>query len=397
MTSKHLAQGLLVLALTLVPTPALARSIDVAVAKAEVIDLPQGVTQVSITDDSIADVVLANRTCLLVNGKKPGSTTLIVWVKGKRLKYDVNVRSGSVDLSRLRVMLGKVLGETDSSGVKLDAVGERVVLMGRVPKPSQVDAAAKVAGGFAQNVVNLLASETPPQVGVDVQVVEMRRARGNETGIDWGSLRITPTGDAVFMGQLMTFAETAASSTMTFRQFDRLAAQLHLLVSEGHARVLAKPNLVTVSGGKASFLVGGQIPIPQIQQLGQVTVSWRDYGVKLDVEPLVREDGRIALKVKPEVSSLDYNNAVRVGGFTIPSLSTRQAETQVILRPGESLAIGGLIQETETQNVDKLPLLGDIPILGALFSSTQFQKDETELAILVTPRLAESEPAGGTP
>lgn len=348
--------------------------------KSTLLALPD-IRQVSIADPGIADVQVTPQKTLVINAKRPGSTTLRVWSQAGRFDYDLSV---AADVSALREVLDRTL---PSHGIRLETLGNRVILTGRVEKPSQVEMAGKLAQAFTRDVINLLSPDVAPQVQVDVNVIELRRGKGHELGVDWGALRVTGSGEALFQKDMMTFAERAAGSTFTFQQFDRLAAQLKLLVNEGSAKVLAKPRLVAVSGGKASFLVGGQIPVPQAQQLGQVTVTWRDYGVKLNVEPVVREDGRISLKVKPEVSSLDFANAIRLNGFTIPSISSRQAETEVMLRPGEGLAIGGLLQSSETSAVEKLPLLGDIPVLGALFRSTQFQRDETELTIFVTPRL----------
>ncbi len=369
------------LCLSLLGQPALAQPvIELEVSKSTSLMLP-GITQVSVTDPAIADVQVTRERDLLINGKRPGTTTLVVWTRNGSYSFDLRV---GLDLASLRTVLYRALG---TNSIKVDSLNNRVILSGTVPKASQVEMAGKVAEAYTKNVVNLLAVQALPQVQVDVQVVELRRGRGHELGVDWGSLRVLSNGDAIFSKGLHTFAQGPVGTPFTFGQFDRLAAQLQLLVTEGQAKILARPKLVAASGGKASFLVGGQIPIPEAQQLGQVTVSWRDYGIKLNVEPTVREDGRVALRVRPEVSALDFNNAIRLNGFTIPSISSRQAETEVILRPGEGLAIGGLMQTTETRSVEKFPLLGDIPILGELFKSRQFQTEETELAIFVSPQL----------
>jgi len=366
------------------------KDVDVRVAKSTVIDIREGIVRVSVAEPSIADVVIPNKYNLLINGKKPGSTSLFVWTPKRRYQYDLTVKGDQVegvDVRALQIALRRASKDGELDNVTTEVVGNRVILSGRVKRPSSVELAGKVAAAFAENVVNLVVANAPPQVQVDVQVVEVRKDGGHDLGVNWGSLRVTPTGDAVFLKDLMTFSETAPNNPVTFRQYDRLAAQLKLLVNNGLAKVLAKPKLVAASGGRASFLVGGQIPIPMMQQLGMVTITWRDYGVRLAIEPRVLDNGRIDLKVMPEVSALDYNNAVKIGGFLIPSLTSRNAETQVNLAPGEGLAIGGLMSTSETENVDKFPILGDIPILGSLFKSTQFQKNETELTILVTPSL----------
>ncbi len=380
------------LTIALIALPAHGKSLNVTVAKSTVLDLPERIVKVSVADPAIADVAVPTKQSLLINGKRSGMTSLIVWTAKSRFQYDLIVsgdppqsRQG-VDVSLIKTALQRTLRQA-SDGVHVELIGNRVLLSGHVPDPAMLEKAGKVASGFAENVINLVQVQNVAQVEVDVQVVEIRREQGHDLGTKWGSLRIAPNGEAIFMKDLMTFAEAAPGQTVTFRQFDRLAAQLQLMVREGHAKVLAKPKLVAANGGKASFLVGGEIPIPISQQLGQVTVTWKDYGVKLNVAPTARNDGRIALKVAPEVSALDYTNAIKINGFLIPALTTRSAETDVLLAPGEGLAIGGLIHNTEVQNLEKLPLLGDIPILGNLFKSTQFQKQETELTILVSPRL----------
>ncbi len=392
MNSKTLLIASLAFALFVMAVPAHAKSVDVQVAKSTILDMPQRIVKVSVADPSIADVAVPSKQSLIINGKRPGMTSLIVWTANSRHHYDLivkNVSSASrdaTDLSLVKTAFQRVFGQ-EADDLKIDLAGSRMILSGHVSEASMSERAGKLAAGFAENVINLVQIQNTAQVEVDVQIVEMRRDQGHDLGVKWGSLRVDASGDALFMKDLMTFAEGSVANTVSFSQFDRLAAQLQLLVREGHAKILAKPKLVSASGGKASFLVGGQIPIPVSQQLGQVTIIWKDYGVKLSVAPTVRSDGRIALKVSPEVSALDYSNSIKINGFLIPALTTREAETEVILAPGEGLAIGGLIHNSEAQNMEKLPVLGDIPILGNLFKSTQFQKQETELTILVSPRL----------
>lgn len=367
--------------------PAFAQQrVDVQVAKSCVLKLGD-IRKISVADPAIADIAVLSRRDLLVNGKSPGATTVIVWTKDQRLTYDVVVKP---DVDQLRTALRKALGVKDANDIGIEVVGKRVILTGKAENSSQIELATKISQGFYENVVNLIAEENAQQIEVDVQVVEMSKKNGHDNGVNWGSLRITPSGEAVYLPNLLTFAGNAAGSALSFAQFDRLAAQLKLLENQGVAKILANPKLVTVNGGKATFLAGGQIPVPEAQQLGQITIAWRDYGVKLAIEPRIKPNGRIDLKLKPEVSALDYTNALRINGFLVPSLTTRQAETEVLLAPGQGLAIGGLLQNTESKSIEKLPVLGNIPVLGALFRSESFQKDETELTILVIPRLVSS-------
>lgn len=367
-------------------------TVDLLVSKARVLDVPQKVVRVSVTDPGIADVTVFSKTGILVTGKKQGSTSVIVWTQSGRLDYDVIVH---VDTSAIERTIRQAVHSDD---LHATFANERLVLTGKVNHATLVSLAGKIAEGFGLGpVVNLVQATLPPQIQVDVQVVELVKTRGQDTGASWGSLRQKPSGEVVFLKDMMTFAETAgppygARNLLSFGQFDRLAAELRLLVSEGRARVLAEPKLVVVSGASASVLVGGEFPVPTAQQLGTVTVTWRDYGVKLHIFPQIIPDGRVSLRVRPEVSALDYTNAIKVGGFTLPSLRSRTAETLVVLGPGEGLGIGGLTQMVETQAIEKIPLLGDIPVLGALFSTTRVNREDTELAILVSPRVVSPAP-----
>jgi pilus assembly protein CpaC len=224
-------------------------------------------------------------------------------------------------------------------------------------------------------------------------VVEINKSDSSQLGVKWGGLRLTPTGDAIFSANHMTFAEPSPGQIQGFMPFDRLAADLELLVKNGKAKILSNPSLTAASGGKASFLVGGEVPIPMAQAQGQVTVDWKEYGVKLDIAPTVMDNGKISLKLSPEVSTLDYNNGVRINNFSIPALSSRKTDTQIVLQDGQSLLIGGLLQNQDVKHIEKLPLLGDIPVLGELFKSSGFQTDQTELTIMVTPRLVKPKEA----
>jgi pilus assembly protein CpaC len=361
-------------------------SLIVAAGRSQAVSLAHDITKVSITDPRIADVAVLSRREVLVNGKAPGTTSFIVWTSGGRRPFDVLVR---VDAALLKQTISFATG---AKAISVEHVNDSVILSGRVAKTSQVDMAARIASGFAPKVINLLTADAIQQVQVDVHVLETSRTGGHDFGVKFGSAHTTPTGERVFDSDIMMVGETGGppfggQNLLTFGQLDRIAARLKFLVQEGKAHVLADPKLVAMSGGKATFLVGGEVPVPEAQQYGNVTVTWREYGVRLAVEPKVLEDGRIELNVAPEVSTLDFTNGVRVGQFLIPALSSRKASTQVTLKPGDGLIIGGLIQNTQTENVEKFPLLGEIPVLGELFKSRRFARNETELQILVTPKL----------
>ncbi len=399
MKCLHLLVAATVLLSTSLPAWALSdEQLPVSVGKSQVVTVGSDVTKVSITDPTIADVAVLSKKDVLINGKKPGTTNLIVWTKQKRITYDVVVR---VDAGLLKATIQRATGAKD---LQVEVVNDSVLLYGKVDRTSQSQMAEKLAGGFATRVINLLAADAVQQVQVDVEVIEMNKGGASELGIKWGQMLRTANGEDFFEADHLSTIQSdprnprnnqpgsalVSGGGTAFGMYERIAARLNLMVQNGQARVLAKPNLVAVSGGKAEFLAGGEIPLPIAQQQNQVTFDWKPYGIKLLIEPTVLEDGRISMKVAPEVSQLDYSNAVRIANFIVPAVSTRRAETQLVLNQGQGLAIGGLIQSNETKSVESVPLLGQIPILGELFKSTKFQRNETELTILVTPRLVAS-------
>lgn len=383
-----LAKWLTASAALLVAFPAWADQVlPVTVGRSAVVTVGGNISKVSVADPQTADVVVLSKTEVLINAKKPGATTLIVWTPSGRRSYDISVK---VDTETLKAALDKQIGPNQ---ITVQLVNENVILTGRVEGPRQVEMAEKLASGFATKVINLLQTADVPQVKVDVQVVEINKNDSSQLGVKWGGLRLTPTGDAMFSANHMTFAEPSPGQLHGFMPFDRLAADIELLVKNGKAKILSNPSLVAASGGSASFLVGGEVPIPMAQSQGQVTVDWKEYGVKLDINPTVLESGKIALKLRPEVSTLDYSNGVRINNFSIPALSSRKTETQIMLQDGQSLFIGGLLQNQDVKSVEKLPLLGDIPVLGELFKSQGFQSNQTELTVMVTPHLVKPKEA----
>ncbi len=193
----------------------------------------------------------------------------------------------------------------------------------------------------------------------------------------------------IFKPGQMDLGEATVGNLSTFGQLNFLAARIEALQRRGEAKLLARPSLVTIDGGTAKFLAGGEIPIPIQQALGTISVVWKEFGVRLEVQPSILVDGRISMSVKPEVSSLDFTGGIKMASFNVPSIRTRRVETQVMLSPGETLMLGGLLNDQKSRNRDQLPFLGDIPVLGELFQSRNWQDDETELAILVTPRLVQ--------
>jgi pilus assembly protein CpaC len=288
--------------------------------------------------------------------------------------------------------------------VAVRSVGGRLLLEGDVDSQNDLERVERIASLFSQDVVNLVAVRNPYQVLLQVQVVEINRGALKNLGITWGSV----IDGALSAGSFM-FGEWTSplglglggrgpeevwqarlpigSIVEELWRLSPIRAVLDTLVSEDLAQVLAAPSLLTLSGEEADFLVGGEIPVYMGQMDGRAVFEWRPYGVKLKMLPSVDTKGRIVLDIEPEVSSLDWSNALDTGIATIPALRMRKASTHLIVEDDVTIAVGGLIQNTEAKIVKKLPILGDIPIIGGLFKSERFEKGESELVILITPKV----------
>lgn len=351
--------------------------------------------RVAISNPKVASVRVINNKQIMVQGLAPGATTLMVWTKGGGARsFDVNV---SLDASQVERQVRQITG---NDGFKVAFNGQSWLLSGAAATMSQRDAAEKIVQAYGQPVVNLI--QMPPrreQIAIDVHVVELSKSAmlnfgytvgGGETESIQGGVR-----KYIFKPGEFMFGEMAAGGfPNNLGGLDFLAAKLEALQRRGEARLLARPTLVTIDGGTAKFLAGGEIPIPVQQALGMTTIMWKEFGVKLEIQPTLARGGAITLAVKPEVSSLDYSNGLKQANFTVPSIRTRRAETTVALAPTETLMLGGLMSNEENRAWDGLPLLADIPILGELFRSRRWMDNQTELAIMVTPRLvAAGEPA----
>ena len=243
-----------------------------------------------------------------------------------------------------------------------------------------------MAAAYGEKVVNLLEIVQPIQVKIEARIIEIDKDKTDKLGLSWG----TPT-----IGNF-TFGQSSANhlNPRSFGQlgtFNPVNGQLDALIKNGAGRILSKPNMVTISGEKASILVGGEIPLPVAYDNNKITYEYKEYGIKLNVEPVVNSEGLINIKVIAEVSSLDWSSAYKFvgGGFSIPAVKKNKAETLVALASGQTMAIGGLLTSTQSTDFNKVPLLGDLPVIGALFTSKSFTKSETELIILLTPTIVD--------
>jgi pilus assembly protein CpaC len=315
----------------------------------------------------------------------------MIWTKqGQARSFDVTVGLDAATVQRqLRLLTG-------NSRLNVVHNGSAFLLSGEAEAIAQREQAEKIVASYGSPVVNLIQMpQRRDQIQIDVHVVELSKNGALNFGYTVGGGEVTELQNGIrkyiFKAGQMAFGEATTGNIASFGQIDFLAARLDLLQKRGEAKLLAQPHLVTTDGGTAKFLAGGEIPIPIQQALGQTTITWKEFGVRLEIQPTIGPGGRITLAVRPEVSSLDFTSGVKLNSFAIPALKTRRAETTVMLNPQETLMLGGLLNNEQNRNWDQIPFLGDIPILGELFKDRAFLNNQTELAILVTPRLVTPE------
>ena len=344
-----------------------------------------GLQRAAIANPDVADVVVVSSSELILVGKQTGSTTLIVWSGAGRQNYLVEVSAADPAIAN---EIKRILGYPD---IRVAKVNKTVILEGTVNDQYQRARAEKIAGAYGEKVVNLLEIAKPIQIRIEAKIVEINRTKTQELGLKYYSGSTTTAPGIFYAGQ----SQINPKSPNTFGNLGTFApvnAQLNLLIQNGYAKLLSQPNLVTLSGDKANILVGGQIPVPVSNQNGQISIEWKDYGIKLDILPEASLNGIITSKVKAEVSSMEWNslNKIELGSnMKIPPIRMRKAESSIALASGQTMAIGGLIANDITRDVTKIPLLGDLPVIGQLFRSTSFVKGETELLILVTPTIVD--------
>ncbi len=387
------------------------RELRVAVSSAQLVEFPRPARSVFIADPTIADVQVPAPESVIVFGRKPGQTTLIAIGEDNKplAKIQVIVSYEFSDLRRL------IQQEVPNADVKVAATPNGMILSGVVPNDDtaqKVRAAAQRYASDKDNVINQLQVAGPSQVNLRVRVAEVSRSVTKQLGFNWetlstigsfsfglstGRVFLTPPGA---VAGLTTITRATGLSGVTsgvspgglFGSFNpkNVNTLIDALAEEGVVTVLAQPNLTAESGQVASFLAGGEFPVPapQASTTGgtpTITVEFKPFGVRLDFVPTVLSNDRISIKVRPEVSELTTNGAIEVSGITIPALNVRRAETTIRLGSGESFAIAGLIRNSNATDINKYPGLGDLPVIGPLFRSSRFQHNETELVIIVTP------------
>jgi pilus assembly protein CpaC len=378
--------------------------IDLLVGRSTVLNVGAQIARVSLTVPDIADAMVTSPSQLLIHGKQPGTISLFVWDKAGTIKtYEVKVRR---DLTALSMHMKQLFpGET----IEVRGSGKDVVVSGTVSSKYVMEKAGDVAAGYVEkkeNVVNLLRQQegvASNQVMLKVRFAEVSRSALQELGVnlvangfknDWFGRTSTqqfsaPDFDSDRAGGLV-FSDFL--NIFVFNAKEGLGGVVRALQNKGLFQSLAEPNLIASNGKEASFLAGGEYPYPVVQggtggTGNAVTIMFKEFGVRLTFTPTVIGNDLVHLKVKPEVSALDFANGVVVSGFRVPALSTRRTETEVELQNGQTFAIAGLMNNTLTNSMSKIPGIGDIPILGLLFRSKAHQKNQTELVVMITPTI----------
>jgi pilus assembly protein CpaC len=379
-----------------------ARELSVIAGKSVILDSPVNILRVSVANGDLAEALAVSPREVVVNGKTPGETSLIVWQQGgNRLIFDLTVLPNTTRLQNVRKELEQ---ELKSQDVSLTMDGEDVFLRGTVENLVAAERAVRIAGtlGKPVNLLNVTVPPTEAQILLKVRFANVDRGATTELGaniLSTGALNTTArltTGQ--FSPPTVQSGGTGGSSTLTdalnvflFRPDLNLLATIRALHNKRLLEILAEPNVLTIDGKPASFLAGGEFPYPTLQGggggLGAVTIQFREFGVRIGFLPKITPRGTIRLQVTPEVSSLDYANGLVFQGFTIPGLSTRRVQTEIELQDRQSFVIGGLLDNRVTENLTKIPGLGDIPFFGKLFQSKSLLRSNAELLVLVTVEL----------
>lgn len=361
-----------------------ARGLSVGTGRSVVIELGEDVRDILVSDPSVADAVVRTSRRVFVLGVKSGQANLFLFGAGGRqiASFDITVSQDTSDLSRLMDRL------IPGSSIQAENINGTIVLSGSARTPLDAKRAADLAGGFAGDngkVVNMISVAGKEQVFLKVTISEVERSLIKQLGIDFKNVSVgAGPYTATYNGSIVDNAIAALGFSKGNAQVN---AVLSALQQEGVVRTLAEPTITAISGENASFLVGGEFPIPTSKKDGELAVEFKPFGVGLDFTPIVMSSGRISLRVKTEVSELTTEGAVDIGSLTISALKVRRAESTVELPSGGSLVMAGLMRDNYSQNLNGLPGLMQLPILGSLFKSREFRRNQTELVVFVTPYL----------
>ena len=401
------------------------QTLHLLVGRSIVISSPTRIKRVSLADPNIAEAIVVSPTQVVVNGKTPGGVSLLLWDESDQSQaFEVSVDIDVLGLSQ------KIHEVFPSEPVQVETSRDVVMLSGRVSSAAVADKILEVVKSATPKVTSLMQIPVAPagqillqvrfaevdrtalsQLGINILSTGAGKTIGNITTGQFGGLsspKITDIfpvkGPQPFAGEIFTTEQTITDvlNIFLFNPNIHLGAVIKALQAKDLLQILAEPNVLTESGKEASFLAGGEFPFPILQSsagggFAGITIQFKEFGVRLNFTPTLTADGRIHLKVRPEVSSLDFSQALTLQGFVIPALSTRRVESEMDLSDGQSFAIAGLVDNRVTEQLSKIPGIGDIPVLGKLFRSRSLNKTRNELLIVVTPRVVQPVAADKAP
>ena len=388
------------------------KHVIVTVNKSRTVDVERSFARAIVGAVDFADVLPLSDRSIYIQGKRPGTTNVSLLNADGQLVGVLDVQI-VIDTSELQQ---KLRSSASSRGIQVSSVGGQIVLAGVALDAVSADRAVQIAKSLSggNEVVNAMQVAPSQQVMLEVRFLEANRSAGTALGVNWNGANASGTGAfstghgaaavnpnpggvpaVVAGGTLVGNGAGAAFGTLLAQVLSKNGTNVNVLVTaleqKGLVRTLAEPNLIALSGEKARFHAGGAYPVPVASvapgALPTVTIVYQEYGVKLEFTPTVLSRGVINLAIKPEVSQLDFANAVSIGGTTIPALTKRDLETSVELRDGQSFALAGLLSENNSRDISQIPWLGSVPVLGVLFSSKAYQQNETDLVVIVTPHL----------
>jgi pilus assembly protein CpaC len=388
------------------------QTLHLLVGRSLVITSPTRIKRVAVADPGVAEALVVSPTQVLVNGKAPGGVSLLVWDEADQSQaFEVSV---DIDILGLTQKIHEVF---PSEPVRIETSKDVVILSGNISSAIVADKILEVVKNAAPKVTSLM--QVPPpthaQILLQVKFADVNRSKLSQLGLNLLSLPgnkiIGSTSTQQFSPPILSsstsgpgsqFALSDLLNIFIFRPDINLAATIRALQNQNVLQILAEPNLITMSGKEASFLAGGEFPYPVLQGTSAggtaaITIQFKEFGIRLNFTPTLTADGIIHLKVKPEVSSLDFSNGLLIQGFSIPALATNRAESEMDLKDGQSFAMAGLLDNRVSEQFSKIPFIGDIPILGKLFQSRSITRSKNELMIVVTPRIVQpqdSVPAG---
>jgi pilus assembly protein CpaC len=383
-----------------------AQTLHLLVGRSLVITSPSRIKRISLADPAVAEALVVSPTQVLVNGKTPGGVSLLIWDEADQSQaFEVSV---DIDVLGLTQKIHEVF---PSEQVHIETSKDVVMLSGHISSAAVADKILEVVKNATPKVTSLMEVPAPlhGQILLQVKFADVNRQKLTQLGFNLLSLPGNKTVGILSTQQFSPpqltssnggpgsgFGLTDLMNIFIFRPDINFAATIKALQSENVLEILAEPNLMTMSGKEASFLAGGEFPFPVLQGTGTggaaaITIQFKEFGIRLSFTPTMMPDGLIHLKVKPEVSSLDFSNGLVLQGFNIPALSTNRAESEMDLRDGQSFAIAGLLDNRVTELLERIPGIGSIPVLGKLFQSRSITKSKNELLIVVTPRIVQAQ------